>query len=404
MPQINIIGSGTGDKSQITKAATDAILKSDYLIGDKRLIDDWENENKVYLTSSHDIKNFLAGIDEKATASILVSGDVGFYSLSKSLLKALESSPDFHKIKLICGIGSLQYFSSKLKISWDDAIICSLHGRDGNIIGKVMKNRKVFILTDAKNTPASICSLLCDFGLDYVDVSIGENLSYSNEKITNGKAYELKDLECATLSVVMIINEKPIYRQSIAHGLADDMFIRGDVPMTKQEIRSISISKLQLGIADVIYDIGAGTGSMSIEMALIASDGIVYAVERKDEGIELINKNREKFGTNNLKIIKSFAPDGLLDIEKPDKVFIGGSSGNLKEIIDAIYKKNEMARIVINAISLETLGEAMDYYKSRNDYTLEVINVMVSKAKTLGDYHMMTGQNPVFIITASREE
>lgn len=408
MLKINIIGMGPGNALQQTREALQAIEGSHYLIGDKRILTELPYPDKIqYIaTHAHKVMELLKSLSSEGRpgmmVSILVSGDVGFYSLAKSLLGALaaEGLTDPENIRLICGIGSLQYFASRLKIAWDDAVICSLHGREGNIVGKVMNNRKVFALTGGEHNPASICRRLCDFGLSQVSVSIGENLSYPNERICMGIAQDFTEQSFASLSVMMVENQAPLEKVCCTHGLPDEWFVRGDVPMTKQEVRAVSLSKLCLRQGDTTYDIGAGTGSVALEMALQQTDGFVYAIEKKDQAIALIRKNQEKFGIKNLIVIKNTAPDGLAELPPPDRVFIGGSSGNLKAILDTVYTKNKDAGIVINAITLETLNEAMAYYRDHAEYDVELVQVSVSKSRKLAEYHLLTGQNPVFVLSA----
>ncbi|MGB4440316.1 MAG: precorrin-6Y C5,15-methyltransferase (decarboxylating) subunit CbiT, partial [Sedimentibacter sp.] len=175
--------------------------------------------------------------------------------------------------------------------------------------------------------------------------------------------------------------------------------ITGLSPMTKNEVRTVSISKLNLKNDFIVYDIGAGTGSVSIETALKLSNGSLYAIEKNEDAVELIKKNIEKFKAYNIEIIKSVAPDGLETLPKPDSVFVGGSSGNLDKIIEAILKKNPFVNVVINTITLENLNESlscMEKYKFNN---VDIINVAISKAKKAGPYNMMMGQNPIYIIS-----
>jgi precorrin-6Y C5,15-methyltransferase (decarboxylating) len=202
---------------------------------------------------------------------------------------------------------------------------------------------------------------------------------------------------------MMIFNDQPLDENIFPHGFPDELFIRGDVPMTKQEVRAVSLSKLQLAAADIVYDIGAGTGSVSVEAALKVRKGMVWALEKDPGAVEIIEKNKKKFGAANMKIMQTAAPAGLETLPSPDKVFIGGSGGNLKEILNLLYRKNPEARIVINAVTLETLNQAVDYYRTRPAYDLEIVHIIVAKARSLGGLHLMTGQNPVYILTASKK-
>jgi len=169
--------------------------------------------------------------------------------------------------------------------------------------------------------------------------------------------------------------------------------------MTKEEVRTVSIAKLKLTKDAVIYDVGAGTGSVSIEAALQGENLRVYAIEKNPEGAELIRKNMQKFRTDQIQVIEGVAPEALEDLEMPTHAFIGGSTGQLKEIIQCIKKKNPDVRIVINAISLETVKEAMEAMEEGLLADPEIIQLNVAKSKKLGRYHMMTGLNPIYIIS-----
>ena len=173
--------------------------------------------------------------------------------------------------------------------------------------------------------------------------------------------------------------------------------------MTKEEIRSIILSKMKLKRKAVVYDIGAGTGSVSVELARTAFLGEVYAIEEKPEAVELILKNQKRFGTENLFVVPGRAPEVMEDLPAPSHVFIGGSRGNLKEMIQMVLNKNPKVRIVVSAVSLETIGEAFGQMKDLEEKCrrkTEVTAVSVAKSKMLGEYHMMMGGNPVYLFAS----
>lgn len=298
----------------------------------------------------------------------------------------------------------LGIFFPKLQLSWDDAKIVSMHGRTQNLVAAVARNKKVFSLTGGENSPQKLCAQLCEHGLSQVQVYVGENLSYPEEKITSGTAEEISALDFPSLSVMMILNEDAQSFTSTVHGLADDLFQRSKVPMTKQEVRSVSMSKLQPKATDIIYDIGAGTGSCSIELALLASRGKVWAFERNPVAVELLGKNKALFGVDNLEVIAGEALENIKAMPAPDCVFVGGSGGDLCEMLDVIYAKNSDCRVVINAITVETLAEVAAYYKEHPAYSLEIVNVFVARSKHLGSYNLMMAQNPVYVMTALKKE
>lgn len=403
MLRVNIVGIGPGNPELLTGAARQAIAESNILIGDKRMLSSFADASKkVYDTiKTSEIAAIAAEADpEKDVLAVLVSGDVGFFSLAKTISGKL---PDCECVRY-CGISSLVYFASKLNMSWDDAKIVSMHGRRQNLVSAVAQNKKVFSLTGGEHSPQMLCSKLCEHGLGSVKVYVGENLSYPEEKLTEGTAEEISKLEFPSLSVMMILNENASGFEPVVHGLADELFMRSKVPMTKQEVRSVSMSKLMPKATDLIYDIGAGTGSCSIELALLARQGKVWAFERNPVAVELLGKNKELFGVENLEVIAGEALENIKDMPAPDCVFVGGSGGDLCQMLDIIYSKNSSCRVVINAITIETLAEVAEYYKQHHDYTLDIVNVFVARGKHLGSYNLMMAQNPVYVMTALKKE
>lgn len=401
--RVNIVGIGPGNPDLLTGEARQAIAASNILLGDKRMLSAFADSSKtVYDTiKTSAIAEVAAKADPaKDVLAVLVSGDVGFFSLAKTISGKL---PDCECVRY-CGISSLVYFASKLQLSWDDAKIVSMHGRDQNLAAAVAQNKKVFSLTGGEHSPQALCKQLCEHGLGQVLVYVGENLSYPEEKITQGTAEEISALSFPSLSVMMLLNDEANCFEPTVHGLADDLFMRSKVPMTKQEVRSVSMSKLMPKATDVIYDIGAGTGSCSVELALIAKQGKVWAFERNPVAVELLGKNKELFGLTNLDVIAGEALENIKAMPAPDCVFVGGSGGDLCEMLDVIYAKNSKCRIVINAITVETLAQVAAYYKEHPDYSLEIVNVFVARSKKLGSYNLMMAQNPVYVMTALKKE
>lgn len=401
MLRVNIIGIGPGNPELLTGQARQAIADSNILIGDKRMLAAFGAGKCLFDTiKTSEIAAVCQDADaEKDTVAVLVSGDVGFFSLAKTIAGKLPDC-DCHRY---CGISSLVYFAQQLEMSWDDAKIVSMHGRKQNLIAAIAQNNKVFSLTGGEHSPNALCRQLCEHGLETVDVYVGENLSYPEEKITHGTAEEISKLEFPSLSVMMILNKNANGFEHTVHGLHDDLFMRSKVPMTKQEVRAVSISKLMPKATDNIYDIGAGTGSCSIELALQAQAGHVWAFERNPVAVELLGKNKELFNVDNLDIVAGEASEQIQEMPAPDCVFIGGSGGNLCKMLDTIYAKNPECRIVVNAITVETLIEVVEYYKTRTEYDLEIVNVFAARGKKLGAYNLMMAQNPVYVMTALKK-
>lgn len=185
--------------------------------------------------------------------------------------------------------------------------------------------------------------------------------------------------------------------------MRDEWFIRGEIPMTKSEVRAVSVSKLELCRDNIVYDIGAGTGSVSVEAALKVPDGHVYAFEQKEEGCALIRANAEKAGVKNLTVVPGKAPESLYGYPAPDRVFLGGSSGNMEEILDLVTELNPAVQLVINVIALESLSQAMEWFRKKG-WEPEVVCMQVSRAAKRGPYHMMQAQNPIYVLTAQGQQ
>lgn len=237
---------------------------------------------------------------------------------------------------------------------------------------------------------------LADAGFAHLTVHVGQRLGYPDEAICHGTVAELMDHQFDSLSVLLV--ENPDWESYVVtHGLPDEAFDRDETPMTKSEVRSISLSKLALTQGAIVYDIGSGSGSVSVECALQARCGKVYAIEMKEKAIALTRRNAKKFHLSNLEVIAGTAPEALEDLPAPTHAFIGGSTGNMRGIIDCLLKKNPSVRIVVNTVTLETLSELTEISK---DFDFcDIAEVSVNKPRLLGRYHLMTAQNPVFIFT-----
>lgn len=382
---IYIIGIGMGESKSLTVRAKEKIENADIIIGARRIAEPFLNGKKVFFEYTAEKVADILKNNECENAAILFSGDVSFFSGAKKLC---EMYPD---AEVISGISSVSYFCSKIGLAYDDMNIVSMHGRECNIVSEVRTHKKTFALLGENP-----CGKLCDYGFGDVEVFIGENLSYETENILHGTANDFRDLKITPLSVIVIVNKS--YDNRIKIGIKDEEFITGKAPMTKSTVRAVSVSKLELKENDICYDIGAGTGSISIEMALLCPRGKVYAVEKNAEALALIAENALKFKTDNINIIQGEAPDILDDLPKADKVFIGGSSGN----VEAIIEKCDCNKVVINSITLETLDKTIKAMQ-KFGYEYEIVQVSASYAKSVGGYNMMTAQNPVFVITGDKK-
>lgn len=393
--EVTLLGIGMGSEDTMTVEGKRACEEADLIIGAKRMVDavSSQGQDVCYEYRSQQIADYIQAHPEYDKVVVALSGDVGFYSGAKNLLACLGENT-----KVLCGISSVTYFMSKIHLSWEDAKIVSAHGRRCNLASHIRCHEKVFSILGTKDGVAELAKNLTGYGMGQVVLHVGENLSYKNERIFCKRACELTDYEGDPLSVVCAVNPNFVKRPS-THGICDDKFLRGKAPMTKEEVRCVSLSKLRLTQDCVCWDIGAGTGSVSIEMALRAFEGMVYAVEKKEEAADLILENKKRFGVWNLEVIHGEAPEVLRGLPKPTHAFIGGSSGNLGEIVRLLLEKNPEVRMVVNCITLETVSEALKVMEQYDFSETEVVQLTAARSKNIGRYHMMMGENPIYIIT-----
>ena len=400
--EISLIGTGMGNTGTLSIAGKEALESAGLVIGSGRLLETAKaviNAQDKEMFNAYDadiIYNYIKENPQYKNIAIMLSGDTGFYSGAGRLYEKLQELAGYN-IDIIPGISSVAYFAARLKINWQDIKLLSLHGRTQNVIAAIKSNEKTFILLGMKDSVAGLADICIKYGLKELVFHIGCNFGYSGEEIISGSPEDFTGFINKGFLYCAII-ENPFAEENIVtHGIPDSQFIRGNVPMTKEEIREISVSKLHLARDSVVYDIGAGTGSVAVECARMAYNGKVYAVEKNEEAIKLIEQNKTLHGTDNLEIIKGEAPGILGGLEVPTHVFIGGSSGRLNQIIDIIFGKNGNARIVINAVTLETITEVQSIIKEKGLHG-DITCITVSKAKEAGNYHMMMGLNPVWII------
>ncbi len=394
--RVSLVGIGMGRTELMTGEALSAVEKSDVIIGAKRIVRACRKccEKPFYESyKKGEIVDFLNKHTEYRNAAIVYSGDIGFYSAAKGMREMLKD----YDVSCVSGIATPVYFLNRLGIPWDSVRLLSCHGQNVNIISAVSENERVCVLLGGKNDAAEISRKLIKYGMDNVKITVGERLSYDNEKITVGYPAEFENTEFDTLAAALFENNDFCKRTG---SIRDDEFVRGNVPMTKEEVRTVALSKLHIGKDSIVYDVGAGTGSVSVEAALMCDEGFVYAIEKKSDAVRLIEENKIKFKADNIKITEGEAPLCLKELPAPTHAFIGGSSGKIKDIIEAIRNKNINTRFVVNAVSVETIAE-MEGLK--DEYNMEIVQIGVSRARKVGEYRLMTAENPVFIFAFGGE-
>ena len=391
MKQITIVGVGLSADT-LTVEGRAAIEQASVLLGAERLLAPFAPLGKAsFAIYAPDAVARIVREQNAECFCVLVSGDVGFYSAAAGLCEALAEMD----VRCIPGISTVSAFFAKLKLPWQNAAFVSAHGREMNIADAIRRNRLTFCLTG--NNCHAIGAVMCKAGFRYIKTHIGENLGAERERVYEAFAEHLTHGAFPPLTVLLFVNEA--YDDRTPRGLPDDSFSRLDgIPMTKSEIRALVMSKLNLRPDDICWDIGAGTGSVTVEMALNAYRGHVFAIERREDAISLIERNCAAFHVGNITAIHGEAPGALMEPSTPDAVFIGGSGGEISEIIIRALEKNPDVKIVVTAVTIETVSAALTAFQDAG-LEPEITQISVARGRRAGASHLMEAQNPVTILS-----
>lgn len=394
--KVILASAGGGTPDTLTAQCARALAEAQCIIGAARLLDALSvSARKIAATRPAEVCQAVQDAEKYAdTCVVLYSGDTGFYSGAMPLLPLLREK-GFNP-QVLPGLSSVQLLAARLGRTWQDWKLVSAHGTECDAVAQVCGGQPVFFLTGGKLGPAQLCAQLCRAGLGELPVWVGENLSYPDEKVTQGTAKECAERAFAPLSVLLA--EPAPHSEQRTPGIEDEAFVRGKVPMTKQEVRAAALAKLAVQPDDVCWDVGAGTGSVSVELALHAKK--VYAVECEDDACDLIEQNRKAFGAWNLELIRGRAPQALEQLPAPDAVFIGGTKGTMEQVVRTALDRNPAARICISAIALESLSAAVAALTACG-VTAKVTQIAVSRTKQAGSLHLLTANNPIFLIAGN---
>ena len=407
--EISLIGIGMS-AATLTQEAKRALEESDVVFGAERMLKVVENSKETYpFYLAKDILPVLRQKEskmdgQKLKVSILFSGDTGFYSGTEKIKTELNKN-HYKKIRIFPGISSVSYLSAATGIAWQDAKILSIHGKEDTaetralVLDAIRHFSKTFLLVSGVEDVRRIGCWIEEEKLTQTRMIAGFQLSYDAEKIRELSCEEAKNIKEEGLYTLLLCNEN-VQKRRLVPGMSDESFLRvveGEktVPMTKEEVRALSLCKLGLTEDAVVYDVGSGTGSIAVECATCSPGIRVYAIEQKATAQQLLRRNLEKFHLANVIPVDGKAPEILEPLEPPTHVFIGGSSGRLADILHVIWEKNPRTRVVVNAISLETVAQITELAAGKMQ--TEIIQVQVSRAKTVGTYHLMQAENPVYI-------
>lgn len=424
---LQVIGIGPGRAEWLPPAICQVVQTCEILIGGSRALELFPDfQGSRYTLSGNlagSIEVIRAALGEQKAVGVLVSGDPGFFSFLPRLKREFPGE----RMEVYPGLSSLQFAFARAELPWQEAAFLSVHGRDLSVLPQEI-TRPTAVLTGGENTPQRIARFYVERGCR-PQISVGNALSYSEEFWATMPAEELARETASLKNAIVILHpalepegqEGSSARLTEAHfqaagglrvkergtggrlGIPDEEFLRGKVPMTKAEIRVQVLAKAQILPTDKIVDIGAGTGSISIEAAGLAPEGVVYAIEHNPEAQELILANQHKFGAANLRLLPGAAPDVFAQLPTVDVCIIGGSSGRLPEIL-AQVPLHKGGRVVITAVTLETAAQGLQLLADYNYRDIDAISIQAVRWKAVKTLHMAQALNPIFIISARKGE
>ncbi len=423
MNKIQVIGIGY---RPFDRKAREILLAADSILASTRLYEVFKAyeefrpvKGKVLVINKIDeLMQYIRSNFERQAIVLLASGDPLFFGIGRKIID--EFGPE--SVELHPDLSSVQIAFSKIKETWDNAFLMSLHGGPDpekrrrlpyevkDIPSLLETYPKIAILTDKENNPSVIANaLLTGAPRPYnLSMHVCERLGYPDEKVTFGTPEEIAEMTFGEPNVVILAKsgsakaERMAIRAEPIYGLAEDEIAHSRGLITKDEVRAVSIHKLRLPQKGVLWDIGAGSGSVSVEAARLFPGLRVYAIERDLEQLENIKENKTRFSATNIAITSGEATKVLNDLPSPDRVFIGGSGGQLSGIMRLVREKMRSGIVVINAVTLDTLNEAILLLEN-NGFEPEVSQVVVSRSKMLAGQRQMTGLNPVFVIRGEKK-
>ena len=395
MQTVTLIGMGASADT-LTAEAREALGRAKLVAGAQRLLDALPAGVTAERVPAVQPADVLAAVAGAQNAAVLYSGDTGFYSGAAGLLARLKEAGI--PARVLPGLSSVQMLAAALGRPWQDWKLVSAHGRPCDPVAAVCGGQPAFFLTGTgESGPAALCAQLAAAGLGALPVTVGENLGLASRRIFAGTAAGAAGERFGPLAVLLA---EPAFRlPARTPGWPDETFVRAEgVPMTKRAVRAQVLAQLALCPGETVWDVGAGTGSVSLEMAYANGGAPVWAVERLPEACAVLEANRRRLGGWNVRPVSGEAPAALAGLPAPDAVFIGGTRGRLGPILDAALAANPAARICLTAIALETLAAALDACTARG---LEAEITQIAAAHAAGRPHLLRAENPVFLITAT---
>ena len=406
MKPITIIGVGLSF-NDLTSHHLSLVQHADILIGGLRLLDLFPEHPGEKIPVTKDIPGLIERITKDMSEKkivVLASGDPLFFGVGATLIKALP--PEY--IEIYPNISSVAAAFARLKTGWNDASFVSMHGKKdlSALLTHMGKGNKIAVLTDPFNSPARIAQFLMRLGINGWDMHVFEQLGSERER---HKIYEMEEAaqaECASPNVTILIKRNECQKPKYPHilGAPDEWYVHEKGLITKAEVRSVSLSRLRLSSGLVVWDLGAGSGSVSVEAALLCSGGVIFSVERNKNRLDMIVENTKRFGVRNLISVHADLPEGMDELPDPDRIFIGGGGKHLNKIADrALARLKPGGVIVINTVLLENIEASRSLLTARG-LNPKTTLVQVSRDIAMPFGSRMEALNPVWIITGIKPD
>jgi precorrin-6Y C5,15-methyltransferase (decarboxylating) len=406
-PRITIVGITDAGPASLPSRVLEKVRQAEVLCGGERhlgLFPDVNAERWVIKANIGELLEKLKTEAGKRGLVILASGDPLCYGIAATLRQHLPAE----WLEVIPNVTAAQLAFARIGEPWHDAVIVSAHGRSLEpVINAVRRHSKVAVYTDDENTPAAIARTLLAAGISDRRAVVCEHLDGEQERLTDARLSELPRQTFASLNVLLLLGDAspaPPLSASPLLGVSDDEFEHDAGLITKEEVRAVALAKLRLREDSVVWDIGAGSGSVAIEAARLARQGQVYAVERQLGRAAALRRNVEKFRTGNVRVVCGSAPEALYALPEPDAVFVGGTGGEVRAIVDTCCARlRPGGRIVANFATLENLHEAVDRLKG-NGFGVEITQVGIARSVPLAGLTRFEPLCPVFVVNGSREQ
>ncbi len=405
--KIHIIGIGDDGLDGITSSARQLIEQADLLVGAEATLGKLPRlkSNRFVLGSNlDDAVSTISAAGDKAIV-VLASGDPLFYGVARYLCDKLGKE----RFDVVPHVSSMQLAFARVKESWEEAFLTNLanHGLE-QVVEKIRIAQKVGLFTSESNPPRAVAAALLDRKIDYFHAYVCENLGSPDERVTQDELSEIAREEFSPLNVMILVRKPDVPdRPSEAigrrlFGNPDEVFLQSKPKhglLTPSEVRAMALAELDLGPRSIFWDIGAGSGSVSIEAAQIAVDGRVFAIEMDPEDHAMMSANAQRFGVRNLTPVLGRAPDAWKDLPEPDAIFVGGSGREIARLVEQAYVPLKSGgRLVANVGSIENLAAVHDLLQQRSgDVKLRMINI------ARGTYQLervrFEALNPTFLLT-----